>query len=239
MSTSAPPAFVNGHCPSCGPDRIADVVGHHQSRYDDDESGVWGETDCRILQCRGCRSVYFQQDSIFSEEVDYSTDPHTGEDQPYLPRKITYWPEPPTVSGRMKPSWSTFDLIIIDNDLASLFDDIYVALNNNLAVLSAIGIRTVFDRASELLGVDPGKNFAEKLSELVQLGKIGADERNTLDILTDAGSAAAHRGWKPKPTELDTMMGIIEAFLYRTFILDAAAKRLKQNVPAKQKKKKT
>jgi hypothetical protein len=31
---------------------------------------------------------------------------------------------------------------------------------------------------------------------------------------------------------------IIEAFLYRTFILDAAAKNLKQNVPAKLKRKK-
>ena len=96
----------------------------------------------------------------------------------------------------------------------------------------------MFDRASELLGVDPAKTFTEKLSELVQLGKVGEDERDTLNTLTDAASAAAHRGWKPKPQELDTMMSIIEAFLYRNFILPAEVKRLRQNVPTKQQRKK-
>jgi hypothetical protein len=33
------------------------------------------------------------------------------------------------------------------------------------------------------------------------------------------------------------MMGIIEAFLERAFILDPAAKRLKKKVPAKPKRK--
>ena len=105
-----------------------------------------------------------------------------------------------------------------------------------MEVLTAIGIRTVFDRASELLGVDPNKTFADKLFELVQCGKIGCDEKETLKILTDAGSAAAHRGWKPEPEQLDTMMNIIEAFIYRAFILHAAAKRLQDNVPGKNAK---
>ena len=111
-------------------------------------------------------------------------------------------------------------------------------MNNELHVLSAIGIRTAFDRASELLGVDPAKNFLEKLTELVHLGKIGSSEKDTLDALTDAGNAAAHRGWSPSQKELDTMMNIIEGFLHRTFILAAAAKSLKQNVPARPTRKK-
>jgi hypothetical protein len=39
------------------------------------------------------------------------------------------------------------------------------------------------------------------------------------------------------PQELDTMMGIIEAFLYRTLILNDAVKSLKQNVPVRPKRK--
>jgi Domain of unknown function (DUF4145) len=250
VSVSAPPSPVKGHCPNCGPDRLADVVGHHHSRYDHEPSGIWGKVDYRILQCRGCELAYFQRDEIFSE--DGEADPDTGEY--YIPHRITHWPAPPAPpapSKRKQPDWASprFDLdseqfgvdselYAIDSDLASLFDDIYVALNNDLRVLSAIGIRMAFDRASELLGVDPAKSFAEKLVELAKLGRIGVSEKDTLDILTDAGSAAVHRGWKPKPEELDTMMNIIETFLYRTFILDAAAKRLKQNVPARQKRQK-
>jgi hypothetical protein len=218
------PAPVKGHCPACGPDIWADVVADHQSHFHDHEDGTWGQIEYRILRCKGCEAVYFQRGEIFSEDLD----PRTGEPL----QRITYWPAP---SKRKQPAWSA-DLFVFDSDLSSLFDDIYVALNNDLRVLSAIGIRTAFDRASELLGVDPAKNFAEKLTDLVALGKIGSSEKDTLDTLTDAGSAAAHRGWKPKPKELDTMMSIIEAFLYRTFILDAAAKSLKQNVPAKPKR---
>jgi hypothetical protein len=65
MSASAAPGPVKGHCPECGPDRLANVVAQYHSRYDDEESGVWGETDYRILQCRGCEAVYFQTDAIF------------------------------------------------------------------------------------------------------------------------------------------------------------------------------
>jgi hypothetical protein len=249
VSVSAPSSPIKGHCPNCGPDRLADVVGHHHSSCNDKTSGIWGEVDYRILQCRGCELAYFQKDEIFSE--DYENDPGTGEI--YIPHKITHWPAPilfpAAPSKRKRPDWASApfgldllgadsELAAVDSDLASLFDDVYVALNNDLRVLSAIGVRMAFDRASELLGVDPAKNFAEKLMELVERGKIGVSEKDTLDILTDAGSAAAHRGWKPKPEELDTMMNIIETFLYRTFILDAAAKRLKQNVPAKQKRRK-
>ena len=32
---------IKGHCPNCGPNKNAAVVGHHQIRDDDDESGVW------------------------------------------------------------------------------------------------------------------------------------------------------------------------------------------------------
>jgi Domain of unknown function (DUF4145) len=63
-------------------------------------------------------------------------------------------------------------------------------------VLAAIGLRTAFDRASELLGIDPNKTFAGKLSQLVVDGHIGSTEKASLDVLTDAGGAAAHRGWK-------------------------------------------
>ena len=66
-----------------------------------------------------------------------------------------------------------------------------MVLNNDLRVLSAIGIRMAFDRAS---GVYPAKRFAKKLLELVERGEIGVSEKYTLDILTDAGSAAAHEG---------------------------------------------
>jgi hypothetical protein len=60
----------------------------------------------------------------------------------------------------------------------------------------------------------------------------------TLGILTDAGGAAAHRGWKPAIKELDTLMTVGEQFLYRTIILETQARALGAKIPPRQKRKK-
>jgi hypothetical protein len=90
---------------------------------------------------------------------------------------------------------------------------------------------------SEKLGVDAALGFAEKLDLLLKMGKIGQSEKGTLEVLTDAGGAAAHRGWKPDIKQLDTLMTIGEQFLYRTIILEDKAKVLKSKIPPRHKRK--
>jgi hypothetical protein len=81
--------------------------------------------------------------------------------------------------------------------------------------------------------------FGQKLDKLVSIGKVGANERATLEVLVDAGSAAAHRGWAPKSTELNTVMTMVETFLLRAFILDDGLQKLKAAVPPNPIRKKT
>jgi hypothetical protein len=115
--------------------------------------------------------------------------------------------------------------------LGNLLREINTALNNDLRVLAAIGARTAFDRASELLNVDATLSFAKKLDQLASIGRVSKDERQILEVLVDAGSAAVHRGWAPKITEIDTMMTILEAFLHRTFVSADGVKKLRAAVP--------
>ena len=221
------PAKVKGNCKNCGEDRWATVVGHCSKVEEDDQGyGIWEKTDYRILKYPGCDEVYFQTDLIFSEDYEPSDGSYT--------HTIEHWP-PINNARRERPKWLD-KLVLIDKDLHSLCSDVYKGLDNEIDVLAAIGVRTVFDRASELLGVNPAKGFAEKLSDLLAAGKIGADEKAILDILTDAGSAAAHRGWRPSREQIDTMMSIIEGFLYRTFLLEKEAKKLGKKIPKRQKR---
>ena len=170
-----------------------------------------------MLQCGGCETVYFQTRSTNSEDWDDEGPVET----------VTYYPAP---SKRQEPPWM-MAIAFEDDKLHSLLTETYSALNNDARVLAAVGLRTIFDRASEKFGVNPEKPFKGKLDELVTKGKIGRSERESLDILTDAGSAAAHRGWRPTVEELNTLMDIGEQFLYRTIILDAEAERLKKSIP--------
>lgn len=224
--------IAQGHCPNCGPRRFADVVGHHEHTDEDEESGVWFREQHRILRCRGCGTAYYEKTTLFSEDIEHRYHPITGEHESYIPPVVTYWPSP---SRREQPVWLP-DILGVDHDLYKLLSDIYGSLDADLRVPAAIALRTAFDRTSELLGVNPAKTFARKLADLESSGKISADERNTLSILTDAGSAAAHRGWRPSPKELDTMAAIIESFIHRTFILGDAAKKLQAGIPAKPKR---
>ena len=228
------PKTVKGHCPECKGNRHSDILAHHEYCWEDEGAGVNGCSDYRILKCRGCDAIYFQKQEICSEDWHPFFNAATDEWDNELVPRITYWPAP---SKKESPEWVTsWDLG--DKDLSDLLESVYIALNNDLRILAAIGIRTAFDRASELLGINPNKYFIEKLNELIEKGKIGKEEQEVLKVLTDAGSAAAHRGWKPSVKELDTMISIIESFLYRNFILHKKTKVLETSVPQKAKKKK-
>ena len=227
-ATSKP---IRGDCPTCAASRQCDVVAQHVVDLDH-EDGVWTKTEYRILQCRGCEAVFFQSDFMCSECIEDRENP-VGEIEPYFPREIRQWP---AKSTRKPPEWAD-ELSLIDPDLKRLFTDIYTALDNDLGVLAAIGIRTVFDRASELLAVDPAKTFGEKLSDLLTGGKIGSNEKDILTMLADAGSAAAHRGWRPSTSELAIMAGIVENFLYRAFVIPAEARKLENSIPPKPARK--
>lgn len=116
--------------------------------------------------------------------------------------------------------------------------EVYAALDADLNVLAAMGMRIVFDKASGILGVDPALTFEEKLEALVD-----EDDRARLETLVDAGSASAHRGWRPSTEDLDTMMDVLESFVHDAFVAPLRKKRLdrrladiRANVPPKPKR---
>jgi hypothetical protein len=218
---------LKGYCPTCSAERFADAVAVHEERWDEGPFSY-----CRrhsILKCRGCQTVYVERADSCDDDVEYLHD-ETGEVETFYPERKSYWPAP---TQRAAPSW--IHVLESDPDLKALYDELYAALNGDLRVLAAIGVRTVFDRVSESLGVDPALPFDKKLADLKAKGKIGGDELALLDILTNAGNAAAHRGWRPSPQDLETLVATLEAFLYRTLVLDNEVKALGQGVPRKPK----
>jgi hypothetical protein len=227
------PNVIKAHCPDCSGMRNAYLRAEHVTEGSEDDYDEeiyrWSDTSM-VLECCGCSRVFFRRDFWFWEwEGD---DLLTGDP---LPGSVTttYWPAPTT---RKPPKWIE-DIEKADRDFGSLLSEMYTALNNDLRVLAAIGARTVFDRSSELLGVAPELSFTNKLDELSNQGKVSKDERDTLNILVNAGNAAAHRGWRPQPEELNTMMDVVETFLHRSFILGDGIKKLKAAIPGKPRKR--
>jgi hypothetical protein len=224
---------LRAHCPTCLGERQATIKGEATDEWNDSEDHINYRTDYRILQCDGCQTTFFQKEEVTADADEAYFDIESDDYIVPENRTVTIWPKP---IQRARPKWvSNFG--IRDNELRELLDEAYTALENELRVLAAIGMRTGFDRVTELLGIDPALGFAEKLNVLMSIGAIGQDEHDALSVLTEAGSAAAHRGWKPDQRELENMISVLENFIYRTFILKGAMTMLKAKIPPKPEKR--
>jgi hypothetical protein len=223
------PNIVKAPCPTCDRKQNATVMGEHTETWSDRHAEIWGQETARILKCNGCNTLFFEIVKVFSEDEDYVFDTRTGMEHGIPAERSSYWP---LSTARRRPNWLE-DLWDTDGVLKQLLDEVYVGLDSKSRVLAAIGIRTAVDRASELLGIAPSLTFAGKLDGLVNAGFVGANERDFMAVLIDAGSAAAHRAWRPKDEDLQTMMDILESFLQRNFILGGGVADLKNAVPSK------
>lgn len=147
----------------------------------------------------------------------------------------------PALTKRDLPDWIANPKYFMKQEYRSLnsaLDEVYKASANDLHVLTAIGIRTVFDIAAEILGVDPELKFPQKLDALVEIKTIVEADKEHLKTLIDAGSASAHRGWKPRSDEVNTLMDMLEHFIDNAFVqpmkraeLSDRVKKVSEKVP--------
>lgn len=232
---------IRAHCSNCGGERNCEIRGHHPEKGGD-ENFDW-QRDWYLLTCRGCDHVFAQTISTNSEDRDDYYD-HYGEHVTEYNETVETWP---ARSKRPIPDW--FNNAHVQTDIKNIsalnasIDELYRALDADLLVLSSIAIRTTFDIAAVLLGVKADLGFEKKIEALVNEGHIPEEEKENVGILVNAGSASAHRGWKPQPSDIDTLMSGLEDFIYNSMVLPArkraqAAKlaALNASVPARPKK---
>ncbi len=232
------PQIVDGHCPHCDAKRKCNQhVTFTQSFNDESDDGrhsYYGAATHSLLECRGCETVFYLKSSWDSEDWDGRLDPLTNEEQIYHPVKSITYPSPELASSR--PGWMA-ELYSKDVLLEAMVSQTYASYDTNLLILTAIGLRTAFDRAAELSGVDPAMSFEQKISHLEANGKIGSMESLQLTRLVDAGNAAAHRSWAPWKDECLALMKVFEHFIQRT-ILAPSTENIDSRIPKRQKRKK-
>ncbi|RWN59727.1 DUF4145 domain-containing protein [Mesorhizobium sp.] len=231
-SQEAKELVIKAHCSGCGGERNCDVLGRH-SQGGGDEDFHW-HTKWYLLRCRGCEYVFAQTVSTDSESIDYSYGPENETVTEHI-ETVETWP---ARIKRPRPDW--FDGPGVNLALLTRFSpilrEIYSALDNDLHVLAAMGMRMGFDLAASMLDVDPELTFKEKLEQLFE----DEAERARLDTLVEAGNASTHRAWRPTSEHLGTMMDVLESFVHDNFVapgrrkrLDARLADLRSSVPAR------
>ncbi|HDW3265141.1 TPA: DUF4145 domain-containing protein, partial [Enterobacter ludwigii] len=126
----------------------------------------------------------------------------------------------------------------VDFQLFQIFIEMYSAYKSGHLILASIGLRTIFDRTTEILQIHPGLYLDEKIKQLKDEGFIGDTEASILSTVVDAGNAAAHRGWSPTNREFDELLNSIEQFVQRTVLSVKTTTHIVERIPPRVKRPK-
>ncbi|MFC3205171.1 DUF4145 domain-containing protein [Aquamicrobium soli] len=242
MSESEIGTKLKAFCANCKGQRNCEIKGHHRESGGDDNFDWW--QNWYLLVCCGCDHVFAQ--SVYSDSESYFPVgyDHEGKTEYDYDPVIKSWP---ARFKRNRPNWLDTLEHDIENakssDFSSCLVQVYEALDHDLNILAAIGIRTAFDVASEILGIDPERRFENKLTEMENKSLITPSQRDSFEVLINAGNASAHRGWNPSFQDLDPLMDTLEHFINDTFVVPQLRKKaadgvakVKSRVPPRKKK---
>lgn len=189
-------ATFRAGCPECMGERNCIVVDETKRNWDSGDmrnSMQWG-TEYRLLQCKGCDTVFYHSKSWDSQDLYYDYD---YEGQTVITPNYKFDTYPRTLEHR--PEWIE-NIAAVDYQLYLLLNEVYQSYYNGSYILVSIGLRTAFDRTSEILNIFPTLPLGKKVEKLAENDYIGETEKSQFFIVTDAGSAAAHRAWSPTKT---------------------------------------
>ncbi|ATF93365.1 DUF4145 domain-containing protein [Cedecea neteri] len=226
-------ATFRAECPECLGERNCIVIGETKRSWEsgDRRNSMQWVTEYRLLQCKGCDTVFYHSKSWDSEDLDYDYD---DAGQTVITPNYRYETYPRSLEHR-PPQWIE-NLAAIDYQLSILLNEVYQAYYNESYILASIGLRTAFDRTSEVLNILPTLPLGKKVEKLAEDGYIGETEKSQLLIVTDAGNAAAHRAWSPTKSEFKSLLTITEDFIRRSVLRDDGIMKIAGKIPAKQKK---
>jgi Domain of unknown function (DUF4145) len=187
-----------------------------KSRWIDDEHGeVFSSTDkFQIIQCQGCDDIVFRRTSSNSE--DYF---HRKDGTPVHNVKESIFPNPKVKRSPIK------DDHLLPSVLFGIYEETLSSLNNNMPILTGIGIRAIVEVVCKELDIVQG-NLKRKIDDLVTKQVLTKDGADILHKLRNMGNSAAHEAKPHTGAELDIALDVLDHLLNSVFIIPHHAKKL-------------
>jgi len=195
--------------------------------WSDGEHSAAGCITHRLLECRGCETVFYHQLS-WDDQVLNPVFDSAGNYQMEVVEHVETYPQPEKKAR--KPDW-VWSIARKDPQLEKILSEVYDAVERRSNILAATGLRTAFDRVVSYHAVDENQPLAAKVKALNERGFIGATEADILNTVVDAGSAAAHRAWNPTDEQLGQLLQSLEQFIHRTVVVGEKVLEVKALIP--------
>ena len=136
---------------------------------------------------------------------------------------------PPRLKGRKKIKHE----LELPSLVRGIYEEAHQALCSGQRVLTGIGIRALVEAVCGEKKA-PGKNLAERIDGLVDVGVLSKDGAEILHGTRLLGNEAAHKVKPPAEDQLNAAMDVAEHLLTTVYILPAVAsplRRAKEKVP--------
>jgi hypothetical protein len=205
------PSTIRVFCGSCGGDKNHHVIAKREVRSHEDEPYQWGE-DHYFCQCAGC-DTYCYAVAEYTED-DY--DNYTGE-------MLCRWKTYPLSKNARKP---IDDVDELPQKVKLIYQETIGALNAQLPVLTAIGLRAII----EAICIDQsvtGRSLEKKIDGLASTGILSAAQAKILHGHRFLGNIAAHDIVSANPRELIAALEIAEAMLKTIYVLPGLSAQIK------------
>lgn len=180
-----------------------------------------GSDTYETLKCCGCDNIKLRHTSWFSENDDPTVN--------YFPAAIF----------RRNPDWFNelwLELGTDDEFVEQLLKEIYVALQNNLPSLAAMGVRSLLEKIMVSKAGDQG-SFVKNMAEFERRGYVSRIQRERLEAILEAGHATIHRTFKPSKNDVITLIDLTEHIVETVYLHEARVTDLKTRVPPRTAKK--
>lgn len=216
--------IVKSHCNRCVGIKNHDLLLERREEFadlDEDGAPAFSEYDeYEFLQCRGCGSYSMRNTYWNSGSYD---------DNGRIEKAISYFP---AAISRRKPDWATnykFWFVVPDA-IRETLNEVYSALHGDMPRLAAMGIRTLIDIIITKKMGDVG-SFRQKLDAFCSAGHISKSQQEIVSAAIDAGSASAHRGYKPSNDDLNALMDIVESVIASVYIHPIQGEQVRRMTP--------
>lgn len=165
----------------------------------------------RILKCLNCESISYQTKSHDSYDVD--TIGCDKEGNTIYEINIDYKVFP---IRNQETAFSKEFEKILPIEIYNTYEEVVVALNNNMPLLTALGLRTLLEQIIKHFG--KSDDLVVILNQFEQDGFISTKQRELLNKIRYLGNDAAHRAGSESRKELILHLKVLENLIHQLFV---------------------
>ncbi|WP_244783449.1 DUF4145 domain-containing protein [Acinetobacter sp. F-1] len=165
----------------------------------------------RILKCINCGTISYQTKTLYSEDV-YQIGYELNGD-PIYDEAATYSVFP------MRDDETAFSKEfekILPEEIYLTYEEVIIALNNNMPLLTALGLRTLLEQIIKYFG--KSDDLGVILTQFEKEGFISTKQRGLLDNIRYLGNDAAHHADSKSRKDLILHLKVLENLIHQLFV---------------------